>query len=421
MGSRSRNSRWQYTDSLAATDLTTVGMLINASASTISGCAVIYNRAQNTLALLTDAGAQPASTLTPGSGSAQNSQCTLVGSSSTVTVSGNVLTLGLQITFLPAFAGAKDLYMNAVDPYQTVTFTQEGTWTTAVAINMAVTPVSGSGTQQTFSLQVTDSLGATDLTTAGLLVNSSVSLTPACAVVYNRALNTLALLTDAGAQPATTLTPGSGTAQNSQCSLNGALSTVTAVGNMLTVNVALTFQPAFSGPRNVYADAGDASQSLAWTLEGTWTSPPLIATVSSPSSGGGLQQTFNLQFTDSLGAADLTTVGVLFNSSVSTVGACAVIYTRAQNSLALLTDAGGQPASTLTPGNGSAQNSQCVLNGAASSVTTVGNTLTLNLALTFQPAFTGVKNIYMEAIDPYESVTWQSAGTWETVLGSRFL
>jgi hypothetical protein len=403
---------FQATDSLAATDLTTIGVLFSSTTSTTGACSVLYNRALNTLALLTDAGAQPASSIAPGSGTEQNSQCVLSGSGSSVSVAGNTLTLSLQITFLPAFTGTKNTYMDAANAYETVNWQVEGTWVVASALTVSVTPSAGNGTQQTFNLQVSDPVGAADLTTVGLLFNSSVSTTAACAVLYNRAQNTLALLTDAGAQPAGSLSPGSGTQQNSQCVLNGSGSNVALSGNVLVLNLAVSFLPGFSGTKSVYAEAIGVSQTMSWQQEGIWTSPPVVTMAVTPSSGGGSQQKFVLQVTDSLAGTDLTTVGILINPAATTAAACAVIYNSVQNSLALLTDAGAQPASSIAPGSGSQQNSQCVLNGAGSSVSVAGNTLTLSLALTFQPAFLGQKNIYMDAANPYEIVNWQLEGTW---------
>jgi hypothetical protein len=409
----SQRFTFQATDSLAATDLTTVGVLFNSTASTTSGCAVIYNRVLNTLALLTDGGAQPANSITPGSGTQQNSQCVLSGSGSSVTAAGNTLTLNLQIAFLPALTGTKNIYIDAANPYETVNWQVEGTWVVASSsLALSVTPSSGNATQQTFSLTVSDPQGAADLTTVGLLFNSSTSTASACAVLYNRAQNTLALLTDAGAQPAGSLSPGSGTQQNSQCVLNGGGSNVAVSGNVLALNLAVSFQPGFSGTKSLYAEAIGVSQTMAWQQEGIWTSPPVVTMAVTPSAGGGQQQKFVLQVTDSLAGTDLTTVGTLIGSTASTAGACAVIYNSAQNSLALLTDAGAQPASSIGPGTGSQQNSQCVLNGGGSSVSTTGNTLTLSLALTFQAAFIGQKNIYMDAANPYETVSWQAVGTW---------
>ena len=251
---------------------------------------------------------------------------------------------------------------------------------------MAVSPPAGLGTQQQFSFQATDSLAATDLTTLGILFNSSTNASNACTVIYNRAQNTLSLLTDAGAAPAGSLTPGSGSQQNSQCALNGSGSTVSSSGNTLTVNLALTFLAAFTGTKNVYMDATNPFETVNWQSVGTWITAATPAMSVSPASGNAAQETFSLQVSDPLGAADLTTVGLLFNATASTTGACAVIYNQAQNALLLLTDAGAQPVSSITPGSGTQQNSQCVLNGAGSSASASGSVLTVNICLDLSPS-----------------------------------
>lgn len=402
----------QYSDGNGAADFSVVGALFGASSNVASACAVVFNRAQNTLSLLTDGGAQPASTITPGSGTAQNSQCILNGGASSVLLSGDILSLTLALTFQPAFAGTKNIYMQAANLYQTTPWQTEGSWTVP-AFGLSVSPSSGGGAQQNFTFQFTDLLGANDLTTAGVLFNSSANPASACAIIYNRAQNTLALLTDSGAQPSTTISPGGGTAQNSQCTITGSSSSASVSGNTLTVSLQIAFLPAFAGVKNIYMEAADASQNVNWTAEGTWATTATVAMSVTPSSGSGSQQTFSVQVTDSLGATDLTTVGFLINSSASTISACAVIYNPAQNTLALLTDAGAQPASTITPGSGTQSSSQCTLSGSASSVTIVGMTMTLNLAINFQPVFSGVKNMYMEEADAVSASSWQSVGSWE--------
>jgi uncharacterized repeat protein (TIGR01451 family) len=413
-GGPSGSFTFTYSDGNGATDITIAGALFGASStSLVSSCAVIYNRAQNTLALLTDAGAQPATTIAPGSGTAQNSQCILNGGASSVSLSGNILTLTLALTFQPAFGGSKTIYMETGNSVQTTPWQTEGSWTIPATVSMSVSPSSGNATQQTFAFQFTDSFGTSDLTTVSALFNTvSTSVAAACMVTYNRQQNSLTLATDAGAQPASSLTPGSGAQQNSQCTLNGAGSSISAIGNVLTVNLALTFQPIFAGAKNVYGSAVSATSTVPWGQLGTWSSPPAISMSASPSSGSGSTQAFVFQVTDSTGASDLTTIGALFNSTATTTSACAVIYNRAQNTLALLTDAGAQPSTTITPGSGTAQNSQCTLNGATSTVTSSGNALTMSLSINFQAAFVGAKNVYMQAINPFETVNWTLEGTW---------
>src|ERR1019366_1555011 len=341
-------------------------------------------------------------------------QCTLNGIGSSVSTTGTVLTLNLALAFQPAFGGNKNVYMQAVSPFGTAAWQQEGAWTVPAQVQVvSVTPSSGSGSSQTFSLQYSDTAGATDITSVSVLVNSSLSTAAACSVVYTRASNALALLTDSGALPGSTIAPGTGSQQNSQCTLNGAGSSVTPSGTMLTLNLALTFQPAFGGVKNVYLQAVAPSGTAAWQQKGTWTVPATVQAVSAtPSTGSGTTQTFSFQFSDTAGSTDLTSVSALVNSALTAVGSCEVDYYQASNTLKLLTDSGGQPASSLTPGSGSQQNSQCILNAAASSVAVSGNTLTLNLALTFQSVYGGAKNLYLEAAGPSGTAPWQQKGTW---------
>ncbi|MGD0497240.1 MAG: SBBP repeat-containing protein [Bryobacteraceae bacterium] len=154
----------------------------------------------------------------------------------------------------------------------------------------------------------------------------------------------------------------------------------------------------------------DAGSYGAFVSELSFGSMPVVVGVT-PSSGSGVSQTFSFQFSDSSGAADLTSASVLFNSTPGTANACAVLYGRASNTLSLLTDAGAQTGS-ITPGSGAQQNRQCILNGAGSSVSAAGTILTVNLALTFQPSMTGAMNIYMQASNPSASTGWQLKGSW---------
>jgi hypothetical protein len=110
----------------------------------------------------------------------------------------------------------------------------------------------------------------------------------------------------------------------------------------------------------------------------------------------------------------LSSVSILFNFSLNAVGGCEVDYYRATNSLSLLTDSGGQPFMSISPGSGSQQNSQCLVDGAGSSVSISGNTLTLNLSVTFFAAFKGAKNVYTEAISPAGTAPWQQKGAWSS-------
>jgi hypothetical protein len=285
---------------------------------------------------------------------------------------------------------------------------------------VSVTPSSGSGTTQTFSLLYWDANGADKITYVQALINGSLSWYRACAVLYLQSSNRLYLVLDSGAGWQGPLTPGqAGTVSNSQCTLDGGGSSVSAVGNNLTVNAALTFKPAFAGNKTVYLDAEDTPNSLSSGFQtlGTWTVPTLGPTAVSvtPNSGSGASQTFSFLFSDASGASKITYVQALINGSLAWYHACAVLYYQSTNKLYLVQDSGAGWQGPLTPGQaGTLQNSQCTLNAGASSVSTVGNNLTVNAALTFKPAFTGNKTVYLDAEDTPGKLSsgFKTLGSW---------
>ncbi len=157
---------------------------------------------------------------------------------------------------------------------------------------LGVTPNTGAGTSQTFSLQVWDSGGASSLTSVTLLFNSTTLTTSACAVVYNGANGALSLLTDSGGQGVST-SPGSGLQVNAQCILSGSRSSVSAVGSILTIDMALTFRTPFVGSTNIYAEASDALVSTGWQRKGAWTVPAYSLTQVAPADASTLTSYVN--------------------------------------------------------------------------------------------------------------------------------
>jgi hypothetical protein len=102
------------------------------------------------------------------------------------------------------------------------------------------------------------------------------------------------------------------------------------------------------------------------------------------------------------------------NTTMTWPGSCTIYYDRTANTLWLLNDPASAWLGPLTPGAAaSLQNSQCTLNAAGSSVSGLGNNLTVNVALTFKAPFAGAKNIYMCPLD-YGGLSsnWQQMGSW---------
>jgi hypothetical protein len=120
-----------YSDQDGATDLVSVQALVNASQNSASACYLSVDPVAGSVSLATDSGGGwlgPAALGSPAT--LQNSQCSVAVSSSAGTVSSNVYTLQLALTFAPGFAGAKNVYAYAASRQARNSGWQKlGTWT----------------------------------------------------------------------------------------------------------------------------------------------------------------------------------------------------------------------------------------------------------------------------------------------------
>jgi hypothetical protein len=135
-----------------------------------------------------------------------------------------------------------------------------------------------------------------------------------------------------------------------------------------------------------------------------------------PLSGAGYRQTFDLQYSDAAGAADLSTVWVSFapdSARVLTILGCTAYYSQPQNLLYLVTDENDYTQSAAPGAPAVLANGQCSINAAATRVTASGTSLTLVLPVTFTPAYGGSKSIYMNAV-PADGISagWTAQGSW---------
>ena len=191
--------------------------------------------------------------------------------------------------------------------------------------------------------------------------------------------------------------------------------------NDLTLNLALTFQSAFAGAKKIYMSGFDTrGLTNGWQERGSWNVPaaggnqPPSAVSVNPSSGTGSNQTFSFVFSDPNGVADIVSAQVDINATLVAASACYLYYHRATNQIWLMNDAGSSWLGPITLGSaGSLSNSQCSVNAGGSSASASLNNLTLNLALTFQPAFAGAKRTYLFGYDLGGlSSGWQVRGVW---------
>jgi hypothetical protein len=416
---------YTFSDPLGATDIDYTETLIS-TGSSASACLVEYVRASNGLYLLNNAGTGYTGPSTPGTGtSLSNSQCTLNVGSSSVTPSGNNLVENLNITFNSSFAGTKSNFGYVVtDEGLLSAFTNLGTWTVSsgtAPTATSVTPSSGSGVgPESFIYTFTDANGPTDINYTETMIGTGSSVS-ACLVYYVRASQSLYLLNDTGTAFTGPITVGQSAAiANSQCSLNALATSVTVLDNSLSLNLNLTFKPAFAGAKSNYGYVvNNEGQASAFTLLGSWTVTGAGATLTvnsvTPNSGTGLgPEVFDFSFTDGNGYFDVSYVYGMFSGTGSGAGACLVVYYTPLNTIYLYNDDATALLGPLTPGvAGTVSNSQCSVNGAASGGSGSGNTLTFSADITFAPGFTGSKTIYgLVASKGGSASSFLNIGTW---------
>jgi hypothetical protein len=267
-----------YSDSVGvATDLNGAFVQFTNVANPALMCRIQHRAITGQVRLLGDDGATWSPFTSYGAGTLSNSQCSLNLATSTVTPSGNDLTLGLNITFAPAFAGPAAITMRAQSLSGPNTgFLPKGTWTVGALVDaVSVTPNSGSGLSQTFTAVFTDSLGVTtDLLRARVRFGANGVGT--CVIDYDAIANKVRMLDNAGNAGAF-VNLGSGTLANSQCTLDLVQSTAVPSGTTLTLNLRFTFAASFGGLKPVFLRANSnfsATTTTGWVQRGTWTVAP---------------------------------------------------------------------------------------------------------------------------------------------------
>jgi hypothetical protein len=421
----SQTFTFTYSDSAGYTNLTWVNLDIHTALTSAGACYVQYDRATNSVQLANNSGsAWVGSAVLGGTGVMQNSQCAVNLASSSAAGSGTTLTLSLAVTFKASFAGAKNIYMGALSGATFSGWQTRGSWTVIAAAQaptvISVTPPSGQGASQPFTFIYSDSSGYANLNWVNLDFQTSVTSADACYVQYLRASNTVLLANDSGTAWAGSAQLGSvGLLQNSQCSIDLAASSATGSGNNLTLTLMLSFKPAFAGLKNIYMAAlNNTSLFSGWQTMGVWTvstagPQPPVAQAVSPATGAGSSQVFSFTYADPAGWSALNWVNLNFHTTLIAAGGCYVQYERATNILRLANDAGTDWIGFASIGAGSTGNSQCTIDTGASSLAASGNNLTLTLAITFHPGFSGVKNIYMAALSNSGLFSgWQTRGSW---------
>jgi len=271
--------------------LSVVNVLINNAINGIAACYVAFvpsGASTGSLFLVDDAGnaGGPYVGMTlPGSGTIQNSQCSIDGTGSSVSGSGNTLLLTLAITFKAPFAGNKVIYVAAQDNTPSNSGWQAlGVWQVPGPVPPGpavggVSPGSNSSATQIYTFTFTNTNGFADLAVMNVLINNAINGIAACYIALvpsSPAAGAIYLVGDggnAGGPFIPTVLPGSGSVSNSQCTIDGTGSSVSASGNTLTLTLNMTLKPAFAGNKIIYMAARSNSLNSDWQAMGTVSVP----------------------------------------------------------------------------------------------------------------------------------------------------
>ena len=132
-----------------------------------------------------------------------------------------------------------------------------------------------------------------------------------------------------------------------------------------------------------------------------------------PASGSGSRQSFTALYRHPDGSNRISTARLLINQTVDGRNACYVYYDRASASWLLVNDSGEGVSRAALGSPAHLSNSQCELDGGASSASESRNDLSVRFSLMFKPAFAGKMNVYLYADDSdARSNGFHQLGTW---------
>jgi hypothetical protein len=294
-------------------------------------CILTYNVSSGVMQLVQDSGGKFLSTTATAetAQSVSNSQCSVLASLSSATISGGSVTVRFFVAFSAAFKGSKQLYLSADSKEWTDTNppTEVGTYNvTASVSSVFISPSSGSGSEQTFTAIYSDATSQIQSVFLNLKSSGNNTLAAnACKLRYDFGSTNIFLVNDAGTNYGSPITSGStAVLSNSQCTLFGTGTYATTFGNNVIAYFRVSFFPVFVGKKEI--TLGGVDQTGVSTFSNlsrgsyTVTASPLAAS-----------QTFTLTSTpvniEAAGASANSIITVFsnggFNGSVALT--CAVI------------------------------------------------------------------------------------------------
>jgi hypothetical protein len=390
-------------DSAGAADISSIDMLVNSAFDKTNACWLFFDHRSKLMEVASDQGGWFSSEIGYG-GTQQNSQCSVQFVSSAD--SGNNASFTVTITFSSAWLGAKTIWAESLDLAKNDSaYQQVGTYT---AVH--------SGPTQDFSVSITP---------------SHLDTTPGHTVAFNYTITSIngfagnvGVTATANPQPSGMVVfPSLGSSRSlpANGTATGQIMAVTSTSTPPTNNVTITV---------VFQDA-NLQHTAQVTLNIASPATPFVSV--SPSSGSGPTQTFVISATDPGGFTAIGQMNFLISSSFDGTNACWFYYqpgpdpnTAAPSGNLTLANNDGSWSGSNSTNVGSDPNSvtpifnsQCSVFGGPTTVSGSGDTLTLNLTLTFTSSFVGQKVMFLRAADAGGPDSgYQQVGTFTTAAGT---
>lgn len=258
-----------YSDANGYNDIKTADLIINTSPVT-GAFYVQYRQDENKLYIYY--GATAYGGYVPGTNvNIATTYGTLNCYQTTVSRSGNNLTINWKISFNNALAGTRNAYLAASGMTGASSgWQQKGTiYINAAPTMVSLSPNSGTfltNTTYTFSTVHSDANGLVDLVSANFMVNTNNSTSGAFLAHYRRDQRLLFLYN--GTTQVGGYAPGSpNVIETPYGKLYCNQTTVSGSGNNLTVNWKVSFKPTVSGQKNVYLSSSDTKGASSGVVQ----------------------------------------------------------------------------------------------------------------------------------------------------------
>lgn len=392
-------------------DIARVRVLVGASAREAGACAVEYDRLAGLYRLVNDAGsgwysARPGEAVT-----LANSACQLRVASSKLSTQTTTLKVEFDLALTGPFSAMHNVYALVSDssgvqtPYiQTGTFSYSA-GSPSAPLFVSLSPASGAGAAQRFTVVYTDGNGASDIRTLRVRIHSVAQDAGGCSMEVDRAAGLIRLRDDSGTSWASGAIGSGAPLANSQCEVKPATVAIIAESTQVRLDIEVGFRAAFNGSRTVWTSGEDLTGlSSGWVQSGGFNvaivvSQAPVAISVSPTNGSGPSLAVTLTVSDANGALDIGTVRLLINAQQSAAGGCYVAFNRPTAQISLAPDSGMGWSSASAGTAAVLSNSQCSLSAAGVLFAISGSQLIVSLQISFKAAFNGSKLVWANGTD----------------------